>query len=107
MTLSFVHFIVSRITMLSPTIKRANQSTQAFLTPPFKSFYRELAAKLDIRMYNPHVPRERIVSQKCFLLHAQMAADLLLAIVMNCILVPSKVVRAQENVVAGHGFRYD
>lgn len=82
--------------MLPPTIKRANQSTQAFLTPPFKSFYRELTAIIDIRMNNPHVPRERVVSEKCLLLRAQ--------IVMNRILVQSKFVRAQENVVAGHDF---
>lgn len=68
-------------------IQEVEIQCDALSTSPFG-----LAWEVDIGMYNPHVPRERIVPRKRLLLRAQMAADLLLAIVMDRILVPSEVV---------------
>lgn len=58
------------------------------------------ARKVDIRVYDAHVPRERIAARKCLLLHAVGAANLLLSIIMNRVLVAREIVGARKDGIA-------
>jgi len=59
-----------------------------------------LSGEVNLRMYNTHVPCQRIVARESLFLNAQCATDLLLACIVDRILVSGKIVRARENGVA-------
>ena len=59
-----------------------------------------LALKVDLRVHNPHVPRQSIVPAKCLLFTTELTPDLLLLTIVDSILVPREVVWPAEDGIA-------
>jgi len=60
-----------------------------------------LTGEINFRVYNAHMPRQRIVTAERLLLDTKRTTDFLLAYVVNCIFMSGEVVRPGEDGVAG------
>ena len=55
----------------------------------------------NLRMHNPHMPRQRIIPRKRLLLPTVLAPHLPLCIVVDRILMPGQIVRSAKDRIAG------